>query len=371
MKIVSVRLGDRSYKIFIAVPLKSLGADLKRTLSHKLGPPKRALIVTQPFSKKNAAGKMVEQSLARAGIQPIFAVIPEGEKSKNLKTVQNLYQKCLEAKLDRSSCIIAFGGGVVGDIAGFVAATYLRGIPFVQAPTTLLAMVDSSIGGKVGVDLPESKNSVGCFYQPQLVWIDLTLLESLPEAEFRNGFAEVIKYGVIADAKLFELLEKNSFSLLAPRSSLLAEVMARCIQIKAAVVSKDEKETRGLREILNFGHTFGHAIETATAYRSYSHGEAISIGMCAAGFISEKARLWSGEERNRMEKLIAGAGLPIRLKKVLSGTEIISTLMRDKKMRGNQLRFVLPTKIGKVIVKEISPELAQLGFQYIQPSALR
>lgn len=357
MKKIRVALGERSYPIYIGAKLKNLGCKIPRA--------KKALVVTQSFAKKYQGA--VRDSLRRAGIVATFSFIPEGEKYKNLKTVELLYEKCLKEKLDRNSCIIALGGGVVGDIAGFVAATYLRGISLIQVPTTLLAMVDSSIGGKVGVDMAEAKNYVGSIYQPTLVWIDESLLRTLPEREFRNGMAEVIKYGVIADKKLFESLEKNfSSSHIATRNQLTA-VIARCVSIKAQVVCKDERETKGLREILNFGHTLGHAIETITRYKEYSHGEAISIGMCAAGLIAEKLALWKTEEQKRLKKLLLKTGLPILLRKRISEESIAHVLMRDKKVRGGELRYVLPITIGKVIVKKIPLKLALEGLRSVQP----
>lgn len=360
MKIVSVRLGNRSYNVFIGAALKDLGRAIKRNrTSRGFQTPQKALVITQPFAKSGYV-RLLEKSLCDANIQPIFSIIPSGEKVKNLRTVEKLYHECVKGKLDRTSCIIAFGGGVVGDIAGFVAATYLRGIPLVQVPTTLIAMVDSSIGGKTGVDLPEAKNFVGSFYQPVLVWMDPSTLESLPDREMRNGMAEVIKYGIISDEKLFKLLEKSiSYSL--------PTLVTRCVKIKADIVSKDEREIRGLREILNFGHTLGHAIETVTNYTTYKHGEAISIGMCAAGSISERMRLWRAEENVKMQDLIRRAGLPVRLKKILSPNEILGVLKRDKKVRAGELRCVLPVRIGKVIVKKIPPELVLKGLETVQP----
>lgn len=350
MKKIQISLGRRSYPIYIGATLKNLGSKIQSA--------KKALVVTQPFAKKYK--RVMSDSLRRAGIEFSFTFFPQGEKQKNLKTVERLYSKCVEKKLDRTSCIIALGGGVVGDVAGFVAATYLRGISLIQVPTTLLAMVDSAIGGKVGVDLPEAKNYVGAIYQPRLVWIDESVLKTLPEKEFRNGMAEVIKYGVIADKKLFELLEKNS-------DLSLTTIISCCVSIKAQVVSKDERETRGLREILNFGHTLGHAIESVTDYKTYTHGEAISIGMCAAGAIAGKLCLWQDQNQKRLKNLLQKMGLPISLKKRLPEKEIADTMMRDKKVRAGELRYVLPVKIGQVILKTIPLKLALHGLRSVQP----
>lgn len=360
MNIIKVNLKERTYPVYIHAPLNRIGNFINTTEPKNC---QKALIISHPKLIK-LYGKILHQSLSKAGITSHFGVIPEGEKSKNLTVVRKLYRQCIQFKLDRTSCMIALGGGVVGDVAGFVSATYLRGLPLVQIPTTLLAMVDSSIGGKTGVDMPEAKNSIGSFHQPKLVWIDISLLKTLPENEFRNGMAEIIKYGVIADKNLFKILEKKvlfSFSI-----SHFYSLVNRCVRIKAEVVSKDEKETKGVREILNFGHTVGHAIETMTHYRSFKHGEAVAIGMCAAGFISEHLKLWGAQERLRMEQLIAKTGLPTRLKKNLSAKKIVETLFMDKKTQKGELRFVLPVKIGKVIVKKIPPQTALKGIEHIQ-----
>src|SRR3989338_5108685 len=322
MILIRPRLKNSSYPICVGCSLKDLGKGIQKFIFHLNRTPNKALLVTHP-SIKNLYGSLIMKSLTHSKIKSSFAFFPEGEEYKNLKTVQLLYKKCIEAKLDRTSWIVALGGGVIGDTAGFVAATYLRGIPLIHVPTTLLAMVDSSIGGKVGVDLAEAKNSIGAFYQPALVWSDLETLKTLPKAELKNGMADVI--------------------------------------------SQDEKETKGLREILNFGHTLGHAIETETGYSAYKHGEAISIGMCAAGFIAEKFRMWSASENLRLSRILKSAGLPIRLKKTLPLKNLLTLLFRDKKVLSEDLRFVLPTQIGKVVVKKIPSALALQGIQSIEP----
>ncbi|MBI2119117.1 MAG: 3-dehydroquinate synthase [Elusimicrobia bacterium] len=365
MILIRTRLKNNSYPICVGCSLKDLGKGIQKFIFHLNQTPNKALIVTHP-SIKNLYGSLIMKSLTHSRIKSSFAFFPEGEEHKNLKTVQFLYKKCIEAKLDRTSCIVALGGGVIGDTAGFVAATYLRGITLIHVPTTLLAMVDSSIGGKVGVDLAEAKNSIGAFYQPALVWSDLKTLKTLPRNELINGMAEVIKYGIIKDPKLFEQLEKriSKNGQLTFDFSSIVELSAK---IKADVISQDEKETKGLREILNFGHTLGHAIETETGYSAYRHGEAISIGMCAAGFIAEKLRMWSASENLRLTRILKSAGLPIRLKKTLPLKNLLTLLFRDKKVLSEDLRFVLPMRIGKVTVKKIPSSLALQGIQSIQP----
>ncbi len=366
MRTLQVQLRERSYPIVIGKPLSQLGEAILRLPRFKKRPPRRAIIVTHPFLAR-AYGRAVQLSFKKAGIAAVIHTVPEGEGHKTLASVQKIYRACIREKLDRSSFIAALGGGVSGDMAGFAAATYLRGISVVQIPTTLLAMVDSAIGGKTGVDLPESKNSVGAFHQPALVWADTRVLKTLPARELRNGMAEVIKYGVIADAALFTALERNIQRLLSGDAAALTPVIARCAAIKAGVVSKDERETKGLREILNFGHTLGHAIETVTGYRHYKHGEAISIGMCAAGFIGRIMNLWSESDKIRMENLLERAGLPVRLSKTLPKNRIAQALLRDKKVLSGELRYVLPVRLGKVTVQRIPVRLALEGLRAVQP----
>jgi 3-dehydroquinate synthase len=252
------------------------------------------------------------------------------------------------ARLERGSFVVALGGGVVGDLAGFVAATYLRGVDFVQIPTTLLAQVDSSVGGKVGINLKAGKNLVGAFYQPKLVLCDLDTLKSLPKREFRAGMAEVIKYGIIWDAKLFQMLETQIKGILKLDLSLLEQVVARCCQIKAKVVGQDEKEG-GLRAILNYGHTIGHAIEAITRYGTYLHGEAISVGQVAAGHLSEALTGLKTSEAKRIEALFKATGLPTRISlNQAQRKRLLEAMQLDKKVSQGQVKFVLATRLGKV-----------------------
>ena len=343
MRTVPVQLGDRSYAIKIGSGLLAgLGAECARL---KLG--SRGAIVTDTNVGKWFA-KAAFNSLAAAGFSPSLIVVPAGEMAKSLRTVQTVYDLLAAHRLERKSFIVALGGGVVGDLAGFIAATYLRGVAFVQVPTTLLAQVDSSVGGKVGVNLKAGKNLVGAFYQPRLVLCDLDTLKRLPEREFRAGLAEVIKYGIIYDARLFAQLERELPGLLRREPKILAAVVARCCEIKAEVVSRDETEG-GLRAILNFGHTIGHAIENISGYGKYLHGEAISIGQVAAARLSETVDGLPGADVNRIRELFARAGLPTaialnfpRRKKLLAAMQL------DKKVSGGEIRFVLAKKIGRV-----------------------
>jgi 3-dehydroquinate synthase len=271
--------------------------------------------------------------------------------------VQTCYERLAAHRLERKSFVVALGGGVVGDMAGFVAATYLRGIAFVQVPTTLLAQVDSSVGGKVGVNLKAGKNLVGAFYQPRLVLCDLDTLKTLPDRDFRTGLAEVIKYGVIYDAKLFALLERDLPKLLRRESQSLASIIARCCEIKAEVVSRDETEG-GQRAILNFGHTVGHAIEVVSNYGGFLHGEAISIGQITAAKISNRVLNLPKRDVRRIENLFQRAGLPTQIKlNSVQRRKLFAVMRLDKKVSGGEIKFVLAKRIGKVLWGQRVPEV--------------
>jgi len=344
MRAVHVSLGHRSYDIRIAPGLlDQLGRECARL---KLSA--RCVIITDTNVGRRFA-KPVFNSLARAGFSPSLIVVPAGEMAKSLKTVQTCYDLLASHQLERKSFIVALGGGVVGDLAGFVAATYLRGIAFVQVPTTLLAQVDSSVGGKVGVNLKAGKNLVGAFHQPRLVLCDLDTLRALPEREFRAGLAEVIKYGIIYDAKLFGQLERNLPKLLKRDPKTLAAVIARCCEIKAEVVRQDETES-GLRAILNFGHTIGHAIENISGYGKYLHGEAIAIGQIAAAGLSARSPGLPERDVQRITDLFKRAGLPVALKlSAARRKKLFAAMKLDKKVSAGEIRFVLAKKIGRVI----------------------
>lgn len=271
----------------------------------------------------------------------------DGEGAKTLKSVEHLARSLARAHADRRALLIAVGGGVVGDVAGFLAATYLRGVALVHIPTTLVAQTDSAIGGKTGVNIPEGKNLVGAFYPPRLVFVDPAFLDTLPKREFRGGMAEVIKYGVIADGRLFRFLEQNLEKALGRDVKVLRHLITRCAEIKAAVVSKDEKES-GLREILNFGHTFGHALESATHYRRYQHGEAVAWGMMAAALLGHEIGVTPALDASRIVALVRRLGALPPWPRVSPG-RLLDAMMTDKKARGGKLRFVLSPRLGKAI----------------------
>ena len=344
MKTIRVNLSDNSYNIYIDEGLLEKIGD---TLVKEKTPCKTLLITDKNIEK--VYGSIVSESLLRNKFDVRLVSLTPGEEQKTLETAFILYDACFDHKLDRNSLIVALGGGVVGDISGFVAATFMRGIPFIQIPTSLLAQVDSSIGGKVAVNHPKGKNMIGSFYQPRAVFIDTDTLATLPATELVAGLVEVIKYGVIKDAELFEFIEKSLYDILQLNHDALLKIIATSCQIKANVVEEDEKETH-LRAILNYGHTIGHAIETVTNYKKYRHGEAVAIGMLYAARIAIDMGLTDNTVFERQLSLIKRLGLPLQTG--LKPEEIVKTLYADKKVISGRLRFILPTQIGEVIISD-------------------
>jgi 3-dehydroquinate synthase len=330
------------------------------------------LVVSNPVVQEHY-GAAALAALERAQLDASLLVVEAGEEQKTPATVARIHDGAFARRLERGSLIVALGGGVVGDMAGFAAATWLRGIAVVQVPTTLLAMVDAAIGGKTGVNHAGGKNLIGAFHQPRLVLIDPTTLATLPEREFRAGMAEVIKYGVIGDADLFAQLEAAAqgdpagalASIEAVGPSLLQTLLERSAAAKARVVAADEHEG-GLRAILNYGHTLGHAVETLCGYGTWLHGEAVALGMLAAGEIAVAMGLWSQADQDRQRALVAAAGLPLRWPD-LNPEAVLLCLQGDKKVREGRVRFVLPTAVGAVEIRDdvepatIRAALAQLG----------
>ncbi|MCX5848645.1 MAG: 3-dehydroquinate synthase [Deltaproteobacteria bacterium] len=290
------------------------------------------------------------------GLKASLIEFPAGEASKNINTVLDIAGKLMESGADRETCLIALGGGVVGDIVGFIASIFMRGVPYIQIPTTLVAQVDSSIGGKTGIDLPFGKNLLGAFYQPRAVFVNLNYLETLPEKEFNNGLAEIIKYGAIDDEKMFRTLESNMDAVKSKDQKLMLSLIENCCQIKKSIVEIDEKE-QGLRRILNFGHTLGHSLETISKY-TMTHGEGVALGMIAAARISEKMGYLGDDETERIEALIRGAGLPVKIPKSFDRDNIITQLRMDKNKKGDIVHFVLLKKIGMPFINgSIEPKL--------------
>lgn len=364
---IRVELGENSYDIAIAQErLTKIGEDLSNL---KLG--KKILVVSNPEIFAHY-GELVVSSLLKQGFDVYTHLIPAGEEYKNLSSIQKIYDTALTNRLERSSTLLALGGGVIGDMTGFAAATWLRGINFVQVPTSLLAMVDASVGGKTGVNHPQGKNLIGAFYQPRFVLIDPSVLKTLPEREFRAGMAEVIKYGVIWDRPLFEQLERanriDSYEAIAP--DLLDLILERSCQAKADVVSQDERES-GIRAILNYGHTLGHVVESLTNYTEFVHGEGVAIGMALAGAIATTMNLWTTTDLERQNALIHKAGLPLECPPHLNIPDILRVLQNDKKVKAGTVRFILPTTIGEVtITDQVSADLITQVIRHPSPSTL-
>ena len=353
---VFVNLSEKSYEIEIGTGiLASIGSPIS-----KLNPTKLFLIYDENVKPHF---QIVKDELCRINDDVYSQEVASGEASKCLRVANELWDFLSHHQADRKSMVVAIGGGVVGDLAGFVAATYARGIPFFQIPTTLLSHVDSSVGGKTGVNLPSAKNMVGAFWQPDGVLIDTETLSTLEAREYISGMAEVIKYGLIMDQPFFEKLESNVDGLKDRDPDLLIEVIAHCCRLKADVVEEDEKETTGRRAILNYGHTFAHAFESVFGYGTYLHGEAVAVGMLCAGFLAKQMGRVDDAFCERQESLIRAVGLPTKVKRT-DIQPLIDVMMRDKKNVGNRIRFILPTQIGHVelVDTEIKKETVEAAF---------
>ncbi len=343
MKKLVVGLGARAYPITIEYGcLTGIGEILAR---ESIG--NRYCIITDS-TVASLYGGTVQQSLARSGLKSEILVFPAGEASKNLATFTTICRKMAELRFDRRDAIIALGGGVAGDLAGFAAASYMRGIPFVQVPTTLLAQVDSSVGGKTGVDIPEGKNLVGAFYQPRAVFIDPGVLSTLDSEEFLGGMAEVIKYGMIRDADFFLYLQDNREKVLQLQPAALMDILFTCCKIKADIVALDEREA-GLRRILNYGHTIGHAVEAASNF-TLIHGKAVAMGMVAAGRIAVNKNMLAPEVLDTLIWLLQAYDLPVEIPQELSKDQLKEYILADKKVVSGKVPYILPEKIGEVVV---------------------
>ncbi len=347
---------NKNKKILVPLENNSYEVTVKAGIINKIGKEllkigiknERKILIVSNKEISSLYGDKLLEDLQINNFEVQMFLIKAGEVHKNLETLNAIYNAAFEFGLDRNSLIIALGGGIVGDITGLAAATWLRGIEYIQIPTTLLSMVDSSVGGKTAVNHPKGKNLIGAFHQPKAVFIDPETLKTLPKREFRAGMAEVIKYGVIKDKALFEFLEKkpNQDKLKNLQNETLIEIINSSIKTKSNIVTEDEQE-KGIRAILNYGHSFGHVIENLCGYGEYLHGEAISIGMKIAGKISLEKGFWSNEEFLRQENLLKSYGLPTKAPKI-NKKDVLEILMGDKKVLNGKMRFILPTKIGDV-----------------------
>jgi 3-dehydroquinate synthase len=351
MPTVHVNLGPRSYDIEIG---SGNLADAARLCDAEQDDAHVAIITDSNVVELYA--EPVGAALGELGAEVDTFDVDAGEQSKSADVAIDLWEDLLDAGADRTTVVVALGGGVVGDLAGFVAATFGRGLRFVQIPTTLLAQVDSSVGGKVGINLPGAKNMVGAFWQPRGVLIDVSVLGTLPEREYRAGLAEVVKYGVIQDADFFAYLESNVAAINNRDAGVLTHIVERCCRLKADVVEQDEREETGLRSILNYGHTFCHALEAATGYEQLLHGEGVAIGMmCAARLAARMGRV-NAAFVERQRKLLEACGLALDVPDV-DRDELIELMYRDKKVERGRLRFVLPTRLGHVeLVRDVKNE---------------
>jgi 3-dehydroquinate synthase len=355
VKSIEVRTQSASYHVLIGAGLlQRAGKAVKRALP---SPDSRVFIVTSPTVRRHW-GEKLETSLRDARLPYEILEMPDGEPAKRLHTVEDLAERLVNAKADRASLLVAFGGGVVGDSAGFLAAIFMRGIPVIQIPTTVVSQLDASIGGKTGVNLRSGKNLIGAFHQPKAVLVDPEILQTLNEREFRSGTFEALKCGVIRDGRLFEFMERNAQKVLARDPKALERIIIGSVRVKAEVVSSDEKES-GLRRILNFGHTIGHALEAATGYSHFLHGEAVAWGMMAAAAIAGKAGICKQETAEQIQQSVLKYG---PLPPVICGVdEVLGRLATDKKTVAGEVHFVLPQKIGKVRITSDVPAKAVRG----------
>jgi 3-dehydroquinate synthase len=353
---VHVALGPRAYDVLVGAGQLARAA---QTISAWLPPgARRALIVTDHHVRDRHL-PAVTQSLTSAGFAHEVALLPPGEATKSLEQAAALYDRLIDMRADRGTAVVALGGGVIGDLAGFVAATFARGLPFVQIPTTLLAQVDSAVGGKVGVNHARAKNMIGAFYQPAGVLADTAVLQTLPEREFRAGLAEVVKYGVILDAAFFDELERRASEILRREPTALRDIVAKSCRLKADVVERDEFERTALRAVLNYGHTFAHAFETLLGYGTLLHGEAVAIGMVCASRLAQRLGRIDAAMTARQVALLEALGLPTRSAAVdrLDCAALLDCMRLDKKSVAGRLRFVLPDRMGHVeLVEDVSIE---------------
>lgn len=342
MKIINIKLNTNSYPIIFSNDYSNLLYCLKKYL-----PNKKIFFISDSNVSKIYLNNLIN-ILKKENFKIEKIVFDAGEKSKNIKTLINIYNYALKVGIDRKTTVVALGGGVVGDVAGFFASTFMRGINFVQIPTTLLAMVDSSIGGKTGVNLEEGKNIIGTFYQPKFVYINSNFLKTLEISHIKNGMGEVIKYAIAFSPKFF-----NSLNLLPEKSTFTIndfdDIIYKCCKFKSKIVEEDEKEKKGIRELLNLGHTFGHALETTTKYKKFLHGEAVALGILFVAKLANKIKFCDTDTKNNIEQIISNSGFDTKVNLKIDAKKILLLMKKDKKSVSKNIRFVLPQKIGKAI----------------------
>jgi 3-dehydroquinate synthase len=345
-----VNLGERSYDIVISTSHLGNSAELARERCHG----RLAIVVTDGNVVSHA--EKVQQALQSTGFATELITLPAGENQKCLTRAAQLYDVLAQLHADRQTLVTAVGGGVIGDLAGFVAATFSRGLPLFMVPTTLLAMVDSSVGGKVGINHPRGKNLIGAFHQPVGVWIDTATLDTLPDREFHSGLAEVVKYGVILDGDFFAWQEQHAAAILKRRPETIRHVIEQCCRLKAQIVEQDEREEKNLRVVLNYGHTFAHAFETVLGYGTWLHGEAVAAGMICASQLAERRGLIGPEVTERQHRLLTTFHLPVAPPERMPIDELLTVMHSDKKAAAGKLRFVLPRRLGEVALFNDVPD---------------
>lgn len=351
MLTVPVALASNPYEIVISSGILARFGEYFQTWTHGA---RQAIVITDS-NVEPLYGLKIAQILADSGVSNDLCVVEAGEESKCVDVAQMLWQRLVECGADRKTVVVAVGGGVTGDLAGFVAATLNRGLPFIQVPTTLLAQVDSSVGGKTGINLPQGKNLVGAFWQPKGVLMDPATLQTLDDRQYRAGLAEVVKYGVILDADFFAFLEQNVSAIESREEAVLGRIIARCCELKAEVVLEDERETIGRRAILNYGHTFGHVVEKLCGFGTYLHGEAVGIGMSFAAALAQKLEpqnLLLRELVQRQDALLEALKIPTRAPEFCRD-DVLGVMLHDKKTESGVIRFVLPNRLGECVMKTI------------------
>lgn len=346
MPSIDVELGENSYSIIVDYHILNRVGELLKAKAKS----SKVIVIADTFVSKHY-GEIVSDSLSDAGFDSRIVDVPPGDEQKSMEWFARLHDQLVDHRMDRVSTLITFGGGVVGDLGGFVAATYMRGIDYAQIPTTLLAQVDASVGGKTAINHAKGKNLIGAFYQPKFVLIDVALLQTLPRRDIRAGLIEVIKHGVIMDAPLFDQIEANLDAILNLERAILIDVISRSCEDKAKIVANDERES-GVRETLNYGHTFGHALEALTGYNTYRHGEAVAIGMNCAAQLAINLGMMDSADGTRQRKLLKRAELPVHFPPQISPEKLIEKMYLDKKTKRERLRLILPVRIGEVVLRE-------------------
>jgi len=347
-EIIQIKTKQKEYSVFTGINIvDNICIYIRQSLKN----PGKIILISDPLVSTLYLEKIL--SVLRKDFEVFYFIIKEGEENKNINTVIKIYDFLLEKRITRDDVLVALGGGIVGDITGFVASTYKRGIGLVQIPTTLLSQVDASVGGKTGINHREGKNMIGSFYQPDMIIADVSFLKTLPEEIYRAGISEIIKYGIIKDENLLKTLREKKENVKNREAGILSHIVSKCIKIKGEIVYEDEREEKGIREILNFGHTIGHIVEAETNYNKFSHGQAVAMGMVKEAEIANKKGLLKDKDFEEICKIISSYGLPVNIPEEISETVFLERLSQDKKVRNGKIKIPFPLKIGKAVIKEV------------------